>query len=255
MSRRTVNALPLRFMNGHAFVELASGLWLLDSGAPMSFGKSKHLALAGEHFTFDDTYHGLGIQGLVDHVGVECVGLLGADVLFEFDIVFDCPHQKIFISKDELELDGMAVPLWEFMGLPLLMADIAGTDYRKFFFDTGAQISYFQDEVIKTFPSAGTVTDFFPDSDDFVTETYNVAMSLGGVHVTLRCGVLPEAQAVALEMAKAQGIIGNQLLLERRVGFFPRQGALVLGAPAAANATAAGEQPSASQKSSASQEG
>lgn len=210
------------------FAELASGLWLIDSGAPTSFGKDKHLTFAGEHYCFDDSYHGLGIQGLVKHVGVNCVGLLGADVLFDFDIIFDMKHHVIEISRDELELDGMPVPLWEFMGLPLIMADIAGVDYRPFFFDTGAQVSYFQDDAIKTFPAAGRIVDFFPDSDDFETETYHVAMSLGGVHVTLRCGVLPEQQALALTMAKAQGIIGNELLLPRRVGFFPRQGGLVL---------------------------
>ncbi len=220
--------MPLRFVNGHLFVELASGLWLVDSGASTTFGKGRHLALAGEEFTFDDSYHGLGIQGLVKHVGVDCVGLLGADVLFNFDIIFDLKRGMAAISKDELELDAMPVPLWEFMGLPLLMAEVAGTDFRTFFFDTGAQVSYFQDDAITKFPKAGVVTDFFPDSDDFETETYNVAMSLGGVHVTLRCGVLPEAIASTLAMAKAQGIIGNQLLLDRRVGFFPRQGALML---------------------------
>lgn len=228
MGRPSVSSLPLRFVNGHLFMELASGLWLLDTGAPTSFGKNKHVVIQGEHFAFDDSYHGLGIAGLVKHVGVECVGLLGADVLINFDILFDVKRGVAQVTKDEMEFDGMPVPLWEFMGLPLLMADIAGTDYRAFFFDTGAQISYFQDPVITTFPSAGRVTDFFPDSDDFEVDTYSVAMSLGGVPVTLRCGTLPDALADALTMAKAQGIIGNELLLDRRVGFFPRQRALVL---------------------------
>ncbi len=228
MNRTTATSMPLRFENGHLFVEVASRLWLIDSGAPESFGKDKHLTLLGEPFYFDDTYHGLGMQGLADHVGVDCVGLLGADVLFNFDIIFDLRHKMLAISKDELELDGMPVPLWDFMGLPMMMAEVAGVDFRTFFFDTGAQISYFQDDAISKFPKAGRVTDFFPDSDDFETETHNVDMSLGGVPVTLRCGRLPEALAMSLSMAKAHGIIGNQLLLDRRVGFFPRQGALML---------------------------
>jgi hypothetical protein len=231
MGRPTVSSLPLRFENGHVFMQLGSGLWLVDTGAPTSFGKAKHVVIQGEHFAFDDSYHGLGIEGLVKHVGVECVGLLGADVLINFDILFDVRKGVAMITKDEMEFDGMPVPLWEFMGLPLLMAEIAGTDYRAFFFDTGAQISYFQDPVIATFPSAGRVMDFFPDSDDFEVETHHVTMSLGGVPVTLRCGTLPESLADALTMAKAQGIIGNQILLDRRVGFFPRQRALVLEVP------------------------
>lgn len=219
---------PLRFLNGHLFAELGSRLWLLDTGAPESFGRNKHIDLLGEHFAFDDSYHGLGIDGLVKHVGVECAGLLGSDVLAAFDMIFDEPGGKITFSTGELDLDGMAVPLWEFMGLPMIMADIAGEDYRKFFLDTGAQLSYFQDPALKKFPSAGKVMDFFPDSEDFETETHDVAMSLGGVHVTLRCGTLPEVLAGALSMASAQGIIGNQLFHTRRVGFFLRQGALIL---------------------------
>lgn len=227
MAPRSVTA-PLRFLNGHLFVELGSRLWLLDSGAPESFGRDKHIVLLGEHFHFDDSYHGLGIAGLVQHVGVECVGLIGADVLAGFDIVFDEPQGKVTFTTDELEFDGMPVPLWDFMGLPMVMAEVAGVDHRKFFLDTGAQLSYFQDDAIARFPCAGKAVDFFPDSDDFETDTHRVAMNLGGVGVTLRCGRLPDSQADALTMAKADGILGNELFQGRRVGFFLRQRALIL---------------------------
>ena len=40
------------------------------------------------------------------------------------------------------------------------------------FFDTGAQISYFQSPSLKDFPSNGTVKDFYPAIGEFETETY-----------------------------------------------------------------------------------
>ena len=43
---------------------------------------------------------------------------------------------------------------------------------RRMFFDTGAQISYLQDDVLDTFPSAGPVTDFYPGVGQFQTETH-----------------------------------------------------------------------------------
>lgn len=227
MPRPAVSVLPLRLSQGHLFMEHGTGLWLLDTGAPTSFGHDRHLNLAGETFSFDDTYHGLDVGHLAEHVGVACVGLLGGDVLCSFDMIIDVPGGTLTLTTGDLEPEGEPIPLWEFVGLPIVTARIAGADYRMFF-DTGAHLSYFQDPAIKQFPEEGMEPDFFPDGGDFVTQTHRVEMSLGGIVVKLRCGTLPQSASAALTMANATGIVGNELLLNRRVGFLPRQGALVL---------------------------
>jgi len=58
------------------FVELNGAFWLLDTGAPTSFGTSSTLSLAGEKFRLDNNYLGLTAITLSQFVGVECVGLL-----------------------------------------------------------------------------------------------------------------------------------------------------------------------------------
>lgn len=149
--------LPLQFRDGHVFVELGGELWLLDTGAPTSFGTSRRLSLAGEPFSLGASYLGLSAVTLSQFVEVPCVGLLGADILGCFDHLFDTAAGQISISTAELSHRGQKVRLEEFMGIPVVTARIGGSDYPMFF-DTGAQISYFQNDSLTEFPPAGSVT-------------------------------------------------------------------------------------------------
>jgi hypothetical protein len=195
-----VNTLPLQLRDGHLFVELRGELWLVDTGAPASFGTSRSLAIAGEQFSLDPSYLGLTATVLSQFVGISCVGLLGADVLGCFDHLFDTAGGWLTVSTGDLPHSGQSIPLDEFMGIPIVNARVGGRDYRMFF-DTGAQISYFQDDALMEFPAAGSVTDFYPGVGQFQTDTHEVPVSLGGVEFTLRCGTLPGTLDMTLMMA------------------------------------------------------
>ncbi len=54
-------------------------------------------------------------------------------------------------------------------------------------------------------------------------------MHLGAVPMTLRCGSLPGILGATLRAVGAAGIVGNALLAQRVVGYFPRRHLLVLG--------------------------
>jgi len=222
-----MNTLPLQLRDGHLFVELNGELWLFDTGAPTSFGTSSSLSLAGEQFKLGSSYLGLTAASLSGFVRVQCVGLLGTDVLGRFDHILDVPGGTLSLSTDELSHAGQTVRLGDFMGIPILTAQIAGTDYRMFF-DTGAQISYLQDNSLADFPAAGNVTDFYPGVGQFETDTHQVTVTLAGVAFTLRCGTLPALLGATLMLADTEGIVGNQILCNRVVGYFPRRQELVL---------------------------
>lgn len=224
---RRMNSFPLQFRNGHLFVELGGELWLLDTGAPTSFGASSSVSIAGEQFSLGRSYLGLTVETLSQFVGVRCVGLLGADVLGCFDHIFDTASGRLVVATDELRLSGTIVTLEQVMGVPVVTARVGSNDYRMFF-DTGAQISYFEDDLLTEFPAAGSVTDFYPGIGQFETDTHWVTMSLSGVVFTLRCGTLPSLLGMTLKMTGTQGIIGNALLANRTVGYFPRRRVMVL---------------------------
>jgi len=222
-----MNTLPLQLRAGHLFVELGGELWLLDTGAPTSFGMSRRLTIAGEQFILGTDYLGLTAATLTQFVGLPCVGLLGADVLGRFDHLFDSIAGRLTVSTAELSHSGQTVRLDEFMGIPIITARVGGRQYRMFF-DTGAQISYFQGESLTEFPSAGSVTDFYPGVGQFQTDTHDVPVSLDGVSFTLRCGTLPGLLAPTLMMASTEGIVGNAILSNRTVGYFPRRRRMIL---------------------------
>lgn len=222
-----INLLPLKVQQGHLFVDVGGEPWLLDTGAPMSFGASRKLTIAGEHFSLDASYLGLTAATLSQFVGVPCVGLLGADVLNRFDSIIDTAAGSLVVSTAELSHDGQSISLDDFMGIPIVTARIGDRDYRMVF-DTGAQISYFQDESLTQFPFAGKVTDFYPGLGQFEVDTHDVPISIGGIGFMVRCGALPGLLGMTLMMADAEGIIGNSILMGRRVGYFPRRRAIVL---------------------------
>ena len=222
-----MNTFPLQLRDGHLFIELSGELWLLDTGAPNSFGTNSNLSLAGEQFRLGSNYLGLTAATLSGFVGVQCVGLLGADVLGRFDIIFDVPNNTVSFSTEELSFPGQPVPLNEFMGIPILTAQIRGRDFRMFF-DTGAQISYLQDDSLAEFPTSGQVTDFYPGVGKFQTETHTVDAQVGAFSFGVRCGSLPGLLGMTLMMADTQGILGKQILHERKAGYFPRRKKLIL---------------------------
>ena len=222
-----MTTLPITYKDGHLFLELEDGMWLFDTGAPTSFGESEEITLDGHRSPIRNSYMGLSASSLSEFTGVGCRGLLGADILGQFDHILDVRDATATISTGKLEHPGRTLALSEFMGIPILTARIAGTDHQMFF-DSGAQISYFQDDSITEFPSAGSVTDFFPGVGQFQTDTHQVPVSLGDIDFTLRCGTLPGLLGATLMMADVSGIIGNQLFLDRIIGYFPRRGALSL---------------------------
>ena len=219
--------LPLQYRNGHLFIELGDGLWLLDTGAPDSFGTAVSLSLAGEQFAIQSNYLGLTAEALSRFVNVRCMGILGGDVLGGFDHILDVAGGTISIATDELALTGASVDLDDFMGIPIVEARISGSSCRMFF-DTGAQLSYLQEDALAGFPSAGPAIDFYPGVGQFQTETHEVQLRIGTEMFTLRCGRLPDMLGMTLMMANTQGIVGNEVLRDRTVGYFPRRGTLTI---------------------------
>lgn len=222
-----IQQAPLALRNGHLFVQFGGEELLLDTGAPCSFNSSQALEVAGRHFTLQDSYLGLTRSELSDLVCTDTSGLIGVDVLSSFDVVMDLPNGTITFSTGPLEFGGCPVALEEFMGIPICCAHVGGRDFRMFI-DTGAQISYIHPEVLRTFPHAGTVSDFYLGIGQFQVETHMVDVMVGETTFALRCGNLPELLDVTIRLAGAQGIIGNEMVLGRTVGYSSRRKLLTL---------------------------
>ena len=219
--------LRLTLRSGHLIASLGNGDWLLDTGSPISFGKEAEIELDDRRFTIAADYFGLNSAVLSDLVGEPLTGLIGTDVLGQLDLQIDMAAEILTVSLQPIELDGMGIDLEEFMGVSILRIQ-SGEGEHRMFFDTGAQISYFQNDSLPSFKAAGRVRDFFPGIGEFDTDTHMVPFSIGPLAFEFRCGRLPDLLGLTLMMAGVEGIIGNEICAGRKLGYFPRRQLLVL---------------------------
>jgi hypothetical protein len=218
---------PLLFEKGHIFVKIEEAVWLIDTGAPVSFGNTDSIIFCNKQFVINKDFHGFIVENVSQFVGVPCAGIIGVDVLNHFDIVFNVTMKTLVVSVDKLTVAGESVNVSEIMGIPIVPVQIEGKECRMIF-DTGAQISYFQSDTLTQFPSAGVFEDFHLTIGKYKTETYNVPITLCSLPTTIRCGFLPDSIDETLKSALVQGIIGNEILHNRIVGYFPRRKMMAL---------------------------
>lgn len=223
-----MHEMPLLFQAGHLFCLDGDGRkWLLDTGSPQSFGNVKSFKIGRESFRIAASLGPVDANQVSALLGETVAGLIGVDVLNKFDLLIDVPAARLSFTKEEIDLAGEVVSMEASMGIPTVQVQVAG-DSRRMFIDTGAQVSYLRQDLVDGFPAAGRITDFYPGIGRFDTETYRVAITLGTLPLTLRCGVLPDTLGLMLKQLGGEGVIGNEFLQSPRTGYFPRRKRLVL---------------------------
>ena len=217
----------LKSQAGHLYVSIDEYDWLLDTGAPTTFGNIDTLYIGNTRFDIPDNYMGLNASQLSKFVDHTTVGIIGTDVLNKFNIIVDMKNEIVSFTNDTTSLEGNTLEIYEYMGIPIIIAKI-NEKSRKMFFDTGAQISYFQNESLYSFPAIGEFTDFYPGFGQFQTNLYMVDAVIGTEQYKLRCGQLPKLLAMTLAKTGTEGIVGNEIFNNHVVGYFPSSKKLVL---------------------------
>ncbi len=225
----------LRLCNEHMFAFLGEDLFLLDTGSPTTFSSVRPLTIDGRRFPVDESFSGVRPQDVSDLVGLQVSGLLGVDVLNEFDIIMDIPGGTIAFSTQPLDFGGEVVDLKMVMNLPTVLVQV-GETALSVLLDTGAQISYLEDELLANCEPAGCVGDFHPIVGRFTTRTYRADIHLGSRSMTVRCGGLSGLPDLLLKnllapvpgLAGVRGVLSNEPFRGFPFGYFPRRSQLVL---------------------------
>jgi hypothetical protein len=209
------------------FCNIDNHMCLIDTGSPQSFGIIPSLTIDGISFIVDNNYMNLSASRLSEMTGESIDTLIGADILSNFDIKFDSLNNVIEFSADNHNDNSEGIDIDFFMGIPYLETFINSKSY-KMFFDTGASISYLQDESISLFPFIESSTDFYPNYGNFDTDTYLVDVMIGTTNYKIKCGTLPGLLGMSLTMANIDGIIGNEIMGNHVLKYSPRNGKLVI---------------------------
>jgi hypothetical protein len=166
-------------------------------------------------------------------------GVIGADILNQYDVVFDVNWERVTLHTDPVEMEGATLPMTDLAGVPIIDATVERTPVR-LFFDTGAFVTYVRDERIARHRGQGMVDDFYPTLGRFAAPTYRVPVTLGRTVYDLQSGVMPEGLAQLIVAHGVDGILGNEMLRRRQVGYFPRRRTVVFGREATGPATGNG---------------
>jgi hypothetical protein len=219
---------PLVFRNNHLFVQIDGALWVYDTGADSSFG-IRPVSLLGLAQEISADYAGFTAGDISSFLRETVAGIIGADLINPYDHRIDLRNNTLTVSDEALACDGHVQSLDFFMGVPMLAAQVGGARC-KLFFDTGAQISYYQGNPPPGAENVGSLDDFFPMGGNFTTETYRFPIALNGFSPVVRCGKLPGLMGMSLGLAGVTGILGNELMRGRVTGYFPRRHQLILQA-------------------------
>ena len=217
----------LRQHRGLLFVTLEDGDWMIDTGCPYTYSPAGRIAIDGVEREIRRDF-GVPVSRIAEETGQPVCGMLGSDVLGTHDVIFDAPHAQITFSRDTLRMDGALAPLRRSGHGESCSVRLGGIELT-LFVDTGSELTFINHAALEQYPDQGAFEDFSPFFGAFTVQTHRAPVEIAGRTETLRCGRLPPAMAGPLLQDGADGVLGSEILLGRRAGYFARRGALFLG--------------------------
>ena len=217
---------PLTQHEGHLLIDVEGRRYLVDTGSPSSIGRAP-VRLAGREFAMQTgDLMGNTCESLVEMVGTPFDGLIGTDILGEFDLEISLGEGTLTLSVALLEMAG-GLPVESLQGVPIVECQINGQPVRMFF-DTGAPLSYLSEACVQGCTALGEVEDFHPLLGRFRVPTFSVPVQAWGQRMNVRAGQMPTLLEMALSLGGADGILGTEVLQHGVLRLSQRQGRAAL---------------------------
>ncbi len=201
----------LRLVNGHPVFLLDGQETLLDSGSPFSLGNKTDLYFMNTVHPLNQEFRGVDLETIGRLVGTRLDLMVGADILLKYRVLLDLPNGLIQFCQPDGPGPGTRVPLRMMAGVPILTCVVNGKEIQVAF-DTSSKLAYINRKMTEGLASVGLEKDFYPGLGKFETKVYEVPFEIGGMKLSLRCGVLPARLEAALGLTGAKGILGVEFL-------------------------------------------
>jgi hypothetical protein len=222
--------LQLVFQKNHILIDQINGLYVYDTGSPESFSISKQNPFNDQEIG-ESHLRETDAKKLSEYLGIEhIVGLIGTDILNQYDHLIDLQTNTLTFSDRKLEHKGYKIALTlsdSLKGVPTLDAQI-DKQLTSLIFDTGAQYSYYDDTMPTSSVPEKDITDFWPPIGKFKTKSFRKHIKLHTLETRVHFGVPPKNLLKLLNTLGAKGILGNEVMRNRVTGYFPRRNELVL---------------------------
>jgi len=201
---------------GHIIAKVNNNNFLVDTGSIKSFGSIQSMQFCGTEYYLNPNFMGVDVHTLTQLTGIEIDGLLGIDILHEYEYILDLEGNQMTLFTSECQLNGIVVPFNTFMEIPIIEAQI-GRNNVTMLIDTGAHISYLDRIITKSITPTGEADDFYPGIGRFKTPTYDVNFSVSNERFLIACGILPEILQKTLDVVGSDGILGTEFFEKSKV--------------------------------------
>ncbi len=213
---------------GHLLSKINGLVYLLDTGAPTSFGDPGKIQINNEQIQIQNNYLGLTAPKLSEYIDFKVDGLLGGDIFNRVDALIDIKNRELLLSSQFIQMHGNMININFKLGVPLLSVKVGNTE-MKMIFDTGAKISYLSNLPQKDAVIEEYMTDFYPGIGSFSTPIRRFDTRLGDIQSkTLKYGTLPETLSMLVAIVGANGIVGNEVFNSGVLCYSPRQNTMVI---------------------------
>ncbi|WP_163931344.1 hypothetical protein [Paraferrimonas sp. SM1919] len=219
---------PLEIFERHLFITINENKWLIDTGSPQTFSDEASIEIAGKTFPTVSSLAGFDAQQLRDFLKIDCLGLIGGDVLNSFNLILHVKGGYAEFTEAPVTLDGQELKMTSMMGVPMINAMINDTSVKAVF-DTGAQYGYCcSAELVEQGEFVQAFTDFNPIIGEFDAMLYKSAICLGEIEYPETMGTLPEMASGALSAFGIEAIIGIEVLYQHKMAYLPKLGKIII---------------------------
>ena len=223
-----VTSFPLFEKGGYWLVGMGDGRYLIDTGRPATFGDRSPLRIASRSFEVKPRVGSADAASVSRDIRARVTGVLGADLLGQFDVLLDFGAGMFAVDENCRPLPGKVVKADFSGGVPVLPAEIGGVPVR-LLLSTGTRISFLKAGLSSRGDLAGRNVETLAGVGEFETEMRKVEIDLGGTSHAISVGTLPTALESTLASLGADGILGADFCVSKRIAMSARQGVVTIG--------------------------
>lgn len=229
----------LSYLARHMFIELPEGLFFVDTGSPVTFGRTGTASYGGTRVSIPRRCGPLEIGALnglhlEEQLGRPLDGLIGMDLMSTAPVLWDGPAGEAVVGHDATDRGASILHAPLVLGaVPQVEAIVEGRPMRMLF-DTGAQFGYMTERSnLSMGTDGGPFDDFHPILKEIRTESIRAEVALVPEHgepirFNERFGHDEPLSAAILRPIGVDGIVGCSWLPNRRVWFSPRAARLAV---------------------------
>lgn len=205
------------FYDGHLIINDNGQKVLVDTGSPVTIGRSDHFVFIDQEYNCTTSYFGQNIPSISRMMGYDIDVLMGLDVIGEYEMLTDYKSAKVTFSSEDIPFEPVCTtPIIREMGAICVILRVKGKDV-KLALDTGARISYISESYTLDEAEIEVREDFNPAIGQFKTPIYAMEASVDGQSFPVNFGVLPSLLAMSLQMVGIEGAIGYDLFNKYKV--------------------------------------